>query len=443
MKIHTLFLNGKLGIQQEDDIFSSPAVDSLTDIEQSVKSGQEYLRSLAVDDIIGLIDAVARTWSSRDNPLQKKYGSRGLNFLLYWFRKKHLSQAADISLKSDRTVLDRFTQPPSIPYRLKANPRGTISHWLAGNVPMLGMLSLVQGILTKNVNILKVPKHNGEIIPYLLNSFNGVVYESETGKKIEGTQLIKSTAAIYFERDDQEAQKALSMISNVRVAWGGMEAVESVMNLPRKYGCEDVIFGPRTSFMVIGKEYLQSKEKAGEIAGKAALDASLFEQQGCNSPHTVFVERGGIVSPLEFARLLAGAMAETLKRFPKGEIAAADSLKILKLRSEYDMRGEAFYSPGVEWTVLYAEEDTGLAAPCYNRTVFVRPVSDVMEVEKYCSHLTQTAGTALSDQRKTRFAEKVTARGVDRCPDVGSMTLYEIPWDGMFVLDRFVRWSKL
>ncbi|MFC1850272.1 acyl-CoA reductase [candidate division CSSED10-310 bacterium] len=430
-------------MRPEKDIFSAPSVNSLTGIISLVKTGQEYLLTLGIDDITGIIDKVSRSWSDRNNTLQQRFGSSGLNYLLYWFRKKHLSQIIHNSLRTNRKVLDSFCETTGIPYKLKANPRGIISHWLAGNVPMLGMLSLVQGLLTKNANILKVPRQNGEVIPLLLNSFNGVVYENEAGVQIHGSELIKSVAAIYFERDDMEAQKTLSLHSNVRVAWGGMDAVELVMNLPRRYGCEDVIFGPRTSFIVIGKEFLESYEQAKTCASRSSIDASIFEQQGCNSPHTVFVEKGGQVTPLEFAGLLGDAMAETLKRFPKGELSPGDTLKILNLRTQYDMMGEAFYPSDMAWTVLYGEDDTGLATPCFNRTLFVRPVDDVMEVVDYCNHLTQTAGIALSEKRRETFVSQVTARGIDRCPDLGAMSSYDTPWDGMFVVDRFVRWSKL
>ena len=50
------------------------------------------------------------------------------------------------------------------------------------------------------------------------------------------------------------SQGYFSNISNVRVAWGGMDAVESVMNTKKNYGTEDVIFGPKKSFAVIEKE---------------------------------------------------------------------------------------------------------------------------------------------------------------------------------------------
>jgi len=36
--------------------------------------------------------------------------------------------------------------------------------------------------------------------------------------------------------------------------------------------------------------------------------------------------------------------------------------------------------------------------------------------------------------------DAMTARGVERCPEVGSMRLYETPWDGLFPMERLVRW---
>ena len=84
----------------------------------------------------------------------------------------------------------------------------------------------------------------------------------------------------------------------------------------------------------------------------------------------------------------------------------------------------------------------GLADPCYSRTLFVRPVGDILEVADYCGKLTQTVGCALSPERKLLFAEKVSYAGIDRCPDVGLMSLYDSPRDGLFPMDRMVRWVK-
>jgi len=443
MKVYTLFVDGKYSFPASGNLFDAPAVETFNDIQNKVKKGQEYLSLISIDDIIECIDLVVADWSLRTGEVQTKLGHLGINFLIYWFRRKHLQQISDNSLHGNRKVMDDFSVVDGCNYELIANPKGTIVHWLAGNVPMLGMLSLIQGLLTKNANILKVPKDNADVIPMLLNSFNKVSFINSRNEKITGAEIVKSIAAVYIDKNDNEAQKSLSEIASVRVAWGNLEAVETIMNLRKHYGSDDVIFGPRTSFMVIGQERLQSEEDAQKIARYASMDASLFEQRGCNSPHTVFVEKGGNVTPLRFAEILGVEMQKSLKQIPRAKIAAADTLKILQLRTEYDIRGEAFYSNGIEWTVLFSEEDYGLADPCYNRTLFVRPVDDVMSVEKYCSHVTQSAGTALSEERRREFAKRVSARGIDRVPEIGKMTLYEIPWDGMFVMNEFVKWCKL
>ena len=443
MTLYTLFADGQMKMEDAGDIFSAPSADTSQELLTSLRDGHRYICSLAVDDIVEFFHELALSWAERGGSVQQRFASLGLNFLLYWFRETHLRQALDISMRGNRKVLDDFAEIPNLQYQLRALPRGIVCHWLAGNVPMLGMLSLVQGMLTKNMNLLKVPQETGHVIPSLLSSFNEIVYRNEEGRSIWGSELVKSVAAVYVESGDMRAQEELSWHADVRVAWGGLDAVEAVINLPHRYGCDDIVFGPKTSFMVVGREFLDSAENARTIARRASLDASLFDQQGCNSPHTVFVEHGGALSPELFAQLLADEMGETAKRYPRQDVAAADTMTVQSLRAEYDMRGEAFYPDDLEWTVVYSDEDTGLATPCYNRTLFVRPVGDLAEVEPYCSRITQTVGVAASPERRKSLANRLMARGVDRCPEIGSMTLYEVPWDGMFAMDRMVRWCKL
>ena len=114
-------------------------------------------------------------------------------------------------------------------------------------------------------------------------------------------------------------------------------------------------------------------------------------------------------------------------------------MNVLGVRTEYGMRGEVWSSHGMGWSVVYADEDRGLAEPCYLRTVFIRGIEDIFDVVEFASHNTQTAGLAV-DERRHALAEKLTTRGVDRCPSIGNMRLYDTPWDGLFAMDRLVRW---
>jgi hypothetical protein len=150
------------------------------------------------------------------------------------------------------------------------------------------------------------------------------------------------------------------------------------------------------------------------------------------------VERGGVVSPAAFAAILGEELGRAASTAPP-DVTPQEAFEIVSWRAEYDIRGEAWYGDGVRWSVLYSNEDRGLATPCYGRTLFVRPVDDVYEVTEFCSVNTQTAGLALQ-QRRLSLADVLTARGVERCPDVGLMSLYDAPWDGMYPMDRMVRW---
>lgn len=417
-----------------------PVIASLEPLVEKLRAAQQALCKVPVDDLIGLCDAAATAWTRPDHPLADTIRRRGLGFLPLWMRRKSLAGIAARSLRGRPESLDGFVQlDDSAPTLLRAQPRGLVVHWVAGNVPVLGTLSLLQSFLCKNANLLKVSHVSAGILPHLLEGFADLRYTNPLGQTVSGRVLTDTVAAVYTERDDLEAAGALSASADVRVAWGGREAVEAVMNLPRRLGTEDVVFGPKVSFAVVGAERLSDTDAARRVATAVACDASAFDQQGCNSPHTVFVERGGKVSASELAKHLAEAMQEVAQQTPLQQVAPADTMNVLGVRAEYAMRGEAHYGRGMGWTVVYAEEDQGLANPCFLRTLFVRPVDDVFAVVPFCSGQTQTAGLAV-DQRRRALADALTARGVERCPDVGNMRLYETPWDGLFPMERLVRW---
>jgi hypothetical protein len=251
--------------------------------------------------------------------------------------------------------------------------------------------------------------------------------------------LTDAVRVVYLSREDTESARAMSLLADLRVAWGGREAVEAIMNLPRRFGTEDLIFGPKTSFAIVGAEALAGEAAARRAARMAALDTVALEQRGCNSPHTVFVERGGGVSPAGFAALVGEELRAACQRLPAPALTVPEAFEVVGLRAEYDMRGEAWYGKDVTWTVVFSDDDRGLAPQVYGRTLFVRPVGDVFDVVPLCSVGTQTAGLAVGE-RRLRLADALTARGVERCPELGRMSLYESPWDGVYVIDRMVRW---
>lgn len=414
--------------------------DFKTETER-LRSNVKFFHDMTIEDLLDFFDSLANYWMSNKSDFLRKYAALGVTFLISFLKKSNLIRLLKASLKGNISYLNTFIFEPELRKKIMAQPRGLITHWLAGNVPVLGMISLVQGMLSKNANVIKLPRENGLVLPSMFTEIANYEVKINKGKVLSGEKLADALIFVYCEKDDFESQSLLSLNSDVRVAWGGKEAVESVLSLPKKYYTEDVIFGPKYSFAVIGRNSFEMKD-LDDIVYKLAIDASVFEQQGCNSPHTIFVEKKGEVSPLDFAKALARGMEKALKRIPKQKISAAKAYSIVNIRSEYSFFGEVFSSKGTEWTVIYSDEKE-LADPCYSRVVFVRPVDDINEIINYVDHNKQTLGLLIDDERKIQFAKHITAKGIERITDIGKMTLFDYPWDGMFPIDRFVRWVSL
>ena len=402
------------------------------------------LDDYSVDDLIALVAAAAERWAAPGSPLAP-LRQQGLLFLTGWCSGTAMRRTADRSLFGQRGFMDGFRAVAGTNRRLqRAQPRGLVAHWLAGNVPLLGMLALAQSIITRNANILKAASSFSRVLPALLDTFRGLEVRRADGRILRGDDILATIAVVYFPRDATAAAEALSTTADVRLAWGGREAIESILQLPRRYGTEDIIFGPKLSFMVIGREMLSSPRLLRRMARNAATDSSVFDQYACASPHTIFVEKGGTASPREFAAQLAEEMGKAAIRIPKGAVDAGTAAKIESARLRYEFTGELWRSRGTEWTVLFDDDPRGgLAEPCYSRVITVRAIDDVMQAAAFAHGGIQTVGLALSGERKLAFASAASLRGVERFPDIGRMTFFDSPWDGIFPMDRLVKWVTL
>ena len=415
--------------------------EQLKEIVNSLKERQEWLNSQPIDAIIGLIGEVAKKWST--NPKLMRIKDRGLLFLSSWCEEKHLRSIANMGLRGDTNYMDNFLPfPDSNNHYLKATPRGLVCHWLAGNVQILGMFALVQSIISKNVNLLKVSSRDDGVFTSILNEFKGVSYTSSSGHSISGDNLLKTIAVIYFNHNAHNLGEEMSKQADVRIAWGGRESVEAVAGYPARFDTETVIFGPKLSFSVIAKEELDSLQAAKKLARKISVDVSVFDQTGCASPHNLYVEIGGEVSPEEFINILGDSMRKTEVQIPKPTMSPEQVSQIHSIRGVYDFKGSVKGSDTMSWTILLDDLDE-IDKPVYSRVLFVHKVDSIFDSLKFIDDNTQTIGIAAPTEKAINFAKEATRRGVMRLPLIGRMLNFEMPWDGVFLFDRLVKWNTL
>lgn len=418
--------------------------ETLKEITVGLRSQLAWLRSQPVDALIGLISKTAEKWKVMDQQSGlENLNMNGLGFLGVWCTPEHLVSLMTEGLNGNRMYVDTFipVSDSNLQYR-KAVSRGLVCHWLAGNVQVLGMFALIESILTKNVNLLKLSSRDGGVFCTLLSAFEGETYITPGGYSISGDDLLNTIAVVYYGHTDECLGRLMSAEADVRVAWGSGDAVTAVVNFPSKYDCEDIIMGPKLSFAAVSKEAILDERKVKKLARKIAVDASVFDQTGCASTHNVFVERGGNISPEQFAAYLAEGMKKTAMQIPKGVMAAEQVSAIHSVRGVYDFKGKVYGDSDAVWTVLYSE-DKELNKPVYSRVVFVHPVDDLMETLEFVDDNIQTIGLAADGEKAISFALAAADRGAMRFPACGRMLHFDSPWDGMYLTDRLVRWVTI
>ncbi|MBE5963902.1 MAG: acyl-CoA reductase [Lachnospira sp.] len=426
----------------KEEIVENAAEKEIQDIACNLKDNLKWLRRQPIDALIGLISQASKKWQETSEAFSVTQ-DQGLNFLISWCSPENLTRIANAGLRGNRKCVDGFiaSDDNAVTF-MKTTSRGLVCHWLAGNVQVLGMFVLIQSILTKNVNMLRVSSRDNGAFKALLSVFEDEVYTTKGGYTINGNDLLKTIAVVFFNHSNKKANIQMSMLADVRIAWGGEEAVSSVAAFPSKYDCEDIIMGPKLSMAVVAKESISDDRKAKKIARKLAVDASVFDQTGCASAHNVFVERGSLISPKEFAKYLADGMEKVSKQIPKGKMSPEEFAAVHSIRGIFDFKGTVYGDEDSVWTVLY-DEKPELNKPVYSRVVFVHAIEKLDDVLQFITEDIQTIGLAANLDKSMKFAILASERGAIRFPALGKMLNFESPWDGMFIMERLVRWNTL
>ncbi len=428
-------------VMHSGDVTATEPLAQLQEIIAALRERRQWLSMQPADAIIGLIGKVASRWAT--DPHLQRIKDRGLLFLSSWCDEKHLTSVVTTGLRGNMGYLDDFMPfPDSDKHLLHAHARGLVCHWLAGNVQILGMFALVQSVIAKNVNLLKISSRDDGVFADILGAFRGVEYTTSSGYTISGDDLLKTISVVYFDRNSVKIGEEMSKAADVRIAWGGREAVETVTGYPARYDAETVIFGPKLSFAVIAREELSSTQAVKKLARRVAVDVSVFDQTGCASPHNLYVEDGGLVSVEDFASALGDAMIKTEIQLPKPPMSVEQVSQVHATRGIYDFKGTVLGSDSMSWTVLLDDLDE-LDAPVYSRVLFVHKVKSIDDSLEHIDENIQTVGIAAPDERARLFALEATKRGVMRLPLIGRMLNFEMPWDGVFLMDRLVRWNTL
>jgi phenylacetate-CoA ligase len=388
---------------------------------------REKIAAVPLRAIIEVLDEAGARWGDPSYPGRKEALEampalvgfhetmvvRALDALSGLLSRETLEKILTCELKLPES-LDRWSNDPLFDGALRAMPRGIVLHVSAGNVFIGGIDSLVHGLLSKNVNLLKCSGAD-PLFPLLFARTMGEVDK-------EGL-VAGSFSVLTFNAGDRALEEHFKRKCHAIVVWGGEEAVAAYRrDLP--LSTKLIEYGPRVGFSLISREGVKASS-LDTICQGLAHDVAMWEQRACSSPQTLFIERA-LATDLFFAALVK-AMEHVAERLPQGELTMDEEIEILKARECAVMsavlgEGKVFFPAGsTSYTLIY-EEKPGFRLSPLSRCLYIKPFNDfseVLEALRPMASKLQTATLSLSPGEFERYSPLLLAAGVSRFTGVG------------------------
>lgn len=445
-------------IKRQDDIleieFPYFNQQEVLDIAKQLATKKRKAHDRPIDEVIDIINQVGDLWRNPSYihrrealdviPMTTGQSKSLCEYELYGTLELWKKQSAELELIAElggKQFLDNWI--PKGPIKVHAQPRGLVFHNLAGNAFNVGMLSIYFGLISKNVNLVKLPHEE----PY----FSVKLAESimDVDKKIA-----QELAVIYWKGQESQIYDELFKSGNVDcvVAWGGLQSIEDIRRRAYQYGIKIIDHGPKMSFSIISEEVLDDINKMKELSQKITNDVAIWNQRACVSPRVIYIkekprmsafeskhhqdknekpseedelitlfnkisknETNGDsgsafsdisllmkrsakmlrteitdLSPLGFAKCLAESMEKTDQLLPRAHLTESDGMDTQKKREYFTMKYEFTKSgivllppkDGMNWTVVYLRNPPDMEEidKCQNRLVIVTRISNIKDL---------------------------------------------------------------
>ena len=422
---------------------------------QLKRNRAQYLRDIPTEQIITMIARLAENWRDDHFPFRKmalesnaeKTGfssaslAHGMDRFFLRITEDNLHNLMTQEFGDSRRMDSPLGTPEERADNRVSMARGPelITLVAAANLPSLTIMSMIQGLLIGSAQFIKCPEGSG----YIPKLFAHSLYDAhpKLGACIE---LASWTGG------EEVLEKSLFEESDCVVATGRDETVTSVRSriLPHQ---RFVGYGNKVSFAYIQKDMF-SRAMAKELAKNAAQDVASWNQLGCLSPHLIYVEKGGSVSPEMFSEMLAEALEQIETTQPRGDISHSQEDHITYKRNFYESRSAGTgdvrqwkSESDTSWTVVY-EEDPLFTTSCLNRFIHVKTVKDVEEmlrVAEMARGQVSTVGLSAPKNDAESIVKKFAYWGVTRICPIGQMQNPPLGWrhDGRPPLGDLVTWT--
>ena len=245
---------------------------------------------------------------------------------------------------------------------LQASP--LIGHVIAGNTPLLAWVSVMRALLVGSASLVKLPSGPASAWGHLFQqSLSDVAPE-----------LAECVFMADWPGGTTAFDAALCSGVDLVMAQGGNDTLRA-LRASTPAGTPFIGYGHRVSFGIVCKDGASAAAAAG-----FAKDILLYDQGGCLSPQTIFVE-GGRQAMIEFAGLLAEFLARAAGEYPLPMRAARAAMTVREARELARMEAETrlWEDPAGRWTVIARPQKLFVPSPTFG-VISVQPLDALADL---------------------------------------------------------------
>ena len=315
--------------------------------------------------------------------------------------------------------------------------RGILFHIAPGNVPVNFAYSLFAGLVTGNINIIKLPSKNFEQVNLIVNAIKTTLLEKKY-KSIFSKRLF----LIRYNREGS-LTSFFSSLCDVRIIWGGDQTIIDVRKSPIPPKSIEITFADRYSISIINaKKYIEIENKT-KIASDFYNDTYLFDQNACTAPQTIYWF--GSISEIEIAKDVFWNLLQQKLTEKKYELQPILSVnKLVTFYSQAISHGDIKWEPSNSneiWRVsnssIHNNMDLFKCGSGYFNEV---SIEELNEINPAVNRKFQTIGYFGFDKGEIlKWISTNNLVGIDRAVPIGRTMDFSLFWDGFDLINSLSR----
>lgn len=415
--------------------------------------GLEELEALSLDEIIDYLVELGRHLDLATNPYIQNALARNAGglyteaILATMFRAMPMMLGREtieefIECNIGRRYLEGWVSTELSDRTLHVRAYGARTvHVLAGNAPTIAMQTVLSNAITRSDAIVKLPGND----PY-----SGVAIARTMIDMAPDHPLTRHVTFAYWRGGDEVVESRLYDPRHIEkiVAWGGYHSMRSI----RKYlvpGLDLIALDPKLSASIIGRAAFDSDDSFGDAARGAAADVGYFNQTGCVSARTLYVESGSDAAGIDRLNRFGERMFAELQALPPAISSPHPNFDPDLQVAIAGVRDSPLYrvigGQGSEGAVIVSQTRQGVdfAERLDCRVANLVPIDRIEHALERLSTYTQTVGV-YPDQLKHEIRGACAIRGAQRIVSLGHATSAGLagPHDAIEPLSRMVRWVR-